>query len=218
MKREFRAWHLGVGLCVVLGCELGRSVDSGPGTGPEQTATLSSTDMLDGWVRDDGNSAASGSQVIVGDFFSGGVSRGYRGFYSFDLSSIPPGSTITSAALRLYQMSSLGTPYVDLGNVVVDHVVHGDAIDPTDYDTSPLTGNIGVLSSNTSSGYKTLDVANQVRADLTAVRTRAQFRLRFSGADKDSDGTADNVTFTDAEWLSADKPQLVVIYRAPVTP
>jgi len=221
MKRELTAWPAVLGLCALVACELGEGDGNGggPGLGPEQTVTVGSTATLDGWVRDNGDAGPTGSQVIAGDLLTSGVYRGYRGFYSFDITSIPTGSSVTSANLRLYQLSFNGAPYVELGNVIVESVDYGASLDPPDYGAAPLAPAIGTLSNNTATEYKTLIVTGAVQADVAAARTGAQFRLRFSNTDNNNDGSADNVTFTDVEWpVAANRPELVVKYRPPATP
>lgn len=217
MDRKWIGLLAAVGLCASLGCELeDGGGGNGGGTGPELTATLLSTATLDGWIRDDGNAQTTGSQVIVGDLVVGGVTRAYRGFYSFDLSAIPSGSTVTSATLRLYQFNFTGNPYGELGNVVADHVDYGITLGGLeDYDVTPLAGNVGTVSTNTNVEYKTLGVTARVQTDVTAGRLTSQYRLRFSNADLSNDASPDFVQFSDAEYFTADVPQLVVKYREP---
>ncbi|HXF95582.1 MAG TPA: DNRLRE domain-containing protein [Gemmatimonadales bacterium] len=219
MRRGYARLLAGVGVCVALACELGEDESGGgPGLGPEQTVTLSSTDTLDGWVRDDGNGSSSGTQLIVGDLVVSGADRGYRGFYSFDLSAIPAGATITSATLRAYQFNLTGNPYGELGSVIVDHVDYGATLGTLeDYGGGTLAANIGTLSTNATFEYKALAVTARVQGDLTAGRPRAQFRLRFSNGDDSNDNSPDFVQFCDAEcFVPANVPQLVVKYREPV--
>ncbi|MGH7701129.1 MAG: hypothetical protein ACREMJ_11510 [Gemmatimonadales bacterium] len=216
MHRKWIGSLTAVALCASLGCELEDGGGGNGGGGPELTVTLPSDSLLDGWIRDEGNFQRTGSQVIVGDVVVGGVSRGHRGFYSFDISVIPSGSTVTSATLRLYQFNFAGSPYAELGNVVVDHLDYGATIGGLeDYSATAFVSGMGPLSTNTTVEYKTLGVTARVQADVAAGRTRSQYRLRFSNADFSNDGSADFVQFSDAEFFTADVPQLVVKYREP---
>lgn len=208
MQRELAGFAATIGLCALLACEL----NSGGG-GPEITVNLLSTAALDGYVRSDGTSVPTGSSPITGDLDAGAPGMGYRQFYSFDLSSLPAGSSVTSATLRLYQASVAGSPYVDLGNVIVDHVDYGAALAGAAYNAVALASNVGVLSSDATIAYKTLVVTARVQADVAAARTRAQFRVRFSNVDSNNDAGSDFALFTDAEFLGASVPMLVVKYR-----
>jgi hypothetical protein len=202
-------------LCGATSCELtddGSDNGTGPGGGgPDVTVDLPSTASLDGWVRSDGNLAATGNP-ITGDIDAAAPGLGYRQFYSFDLSGLPSGATIVGATLSLYQAGSTGAPYAELGNVVVEHVDYGDMLDPTDYATTPLGGTAATLSTNATVGYKTVDVTARVAADVAAARSRSQFRLRFSTLDSNNDGGSDFAQFNDAE-AAANRPVLSVTYR-----
>jgi hypothetical protein len=223
MKGQGAAWVAVIGLCALPACELGDAEQNGGGGfGSEQTVTLAGTDTLDGWVRSpDGNSASlGGTWVIVGDIFSGGVTYTYRGFYSFDISAIPAGSSVASATLRLHQISVIGSPYSELGNVVVDHVDYGAALSGLeDFSVPALASGVGTLSTDATLGLRTLSVTARVQADVTAGRARSQFRLRFSPTEASDDGNSDFAQFADAGYvIAAEVPQLEVRYRAPVTP
>lgn len=213
--RAFVTLALVASLGVLPACELGDGGGTtGPGTGgggEDMTVNLQSTGALDGWVRSDGNLATTGLP-ITGDIDGVAAGLGYRQFFSFDLSSLPAGSTVTAATLRVYQLSTTGTPYVDLGNVIVDHVDYGASLEPAAYAAAALTSNVGTISSDEILAFKSLAVTNQVQADLTAARVRAQFRLRFSNADSNNDGNSDFAEFTTAEAPS-NQPVLVVTYH-----
>lgn len=215
MQRELTGFAVTIGVCALCACELdgGGGPGNGPGTGPEMTVNLMSTAALDGWVRSDGNSGATGGPAITGDLDAGAPTLGYRQFYSFDLTPVPAGSVITSATLQLYQAAIGGTPYNDLGNVTVDHVDYGATLGAAAYGVPALASNVGVLSSDVTIAYKTLVVTARVAADVAAARTRAQFRLRFSILDSNNDAGSDFAQFTDAEFLGTSIPVLVVKYR-----
>ena len=209
----------GVGLVAVLGplalgaCELGDPVNGGPGTGADTTVNILSTPTLDGYAGSNGASGTALAQGLTGDLLSL-ASVGFRQFYSFDISAIPSGSTIVSATVRLHQGGTAGSPYGLLGNVLLDHVDYGAVLEAADY-AVPALSTPGTLSTNTTLEYKQLAVTAQVQADITASRTRSQFRLRFSTADFSNNGLSDHVEFTDAE-APGNNPVLIVRYRAPV--
>lgn len=177
---------------------------------------IGSTAGLDGSARDDGTAYANGGGPIVGDFEDFGLNRREREFYSFDLVPLPPAVTVSSAVLRLFQAVVAGSPYVALGDVIVDHLDYQDFLDGTDFLLAPLQANIGRLSVDAAIEYKTLDVTAAVRDDLAAGRPHSQFRLRFSNFDGNSNGISDYAAFGDAELsccITDSPPELVLIYR-----
>ena len=190
------------------------------GTDPSSTVVLklNSTDSLDGWAQSNAAVFVHGGGPLVGDFPTAQPGVGYREFYSFDLGTIPANAIITSATLRLYQQQVDGTPYTSLGNVVVDHVSFGAVLQATEYLAAPLASAIGVISSDTSRGYKDLNVLSRVTADIAAARSRSQFRIRFSNQDTNGDGVNDFALFTDAEMSccnpgTTQPPHLVIAYH-----
>lgn len=212
--RIFVRLALAAALCGTAACELedgGANSGTGP-TGQDVTVDIPSTAALDGWVRSTGDFAITGSP-ITGDLDAAVPGIGYRQFYSFDLSALPAGATIVSATLRLYQSTTVGSPYAKLGNVVVEHVDYGDALGPAGYSAVPLEGGAPpVISSDASVGPKTTGVATAVTNDLTAGRIHAQFRLRFSNTDANNDGVSDFAQFNDAE-APLNRPILSVTYH-----
>ena len=162
---------------------------------------IGSTASLDGYARSDTTASATGSPAIGDKDMSYSFGIGWRQLYSFDIASIPGSYTITSAMLHLYQCNVVGFPYVSLGNVIVDHVSYGSVFGAGIYDSATVAANIGTISTTTSLGYRSLDVMASVQNDLTALplRTRSQYRLRFSLQDTNFDGNDDFVQFTDTE-------------------
>lgn len=177
------------------------------------TVTLNSTRGLDGYVTSTG-SAVTWSQAMVGD---NSANIAVRGFLSFDISSIPPSANIISATLRAYQEGVNGTPYADLGNVIVDHLDYGTTLDGTDYDLAALQSNVGSLSNNAAIEYKTLDVTARVKADINDGRARSQYRLLLP-TPTDSDNFEDAVFFTSANCCTSNLPELVITYQVPTAP
>jgi DNA-binding beta-propeller fold protein YncE len=164
---------------------------------------IGSTSTLDGFITFDGTTytaQANGGGPRTGDdetFLAGSRARQ---FFSFNLSNLPASITIVQATLRLYQASQVGTPYNDLGVVVVDHVNYGATLDssPGGYD-SGLILSLGNLSTGSAIGYKTLDVTARVVDDVSNARGHSQYRLRFSPNEINTDFASDYVQFTDAE-------------------
>ena len=173
-----------------------------------RTRVLSGTQ--DGTLTSYGGSI--GADISVGDLGGTGVARG---FVSFPLSSIPPGSIIGSALLRMYQHTVNFTPYTDLGTVVVDHMEYGPHLTFEVYDLPSLQDNIGILSCGADIGWKEMDVTASVEEDLDAGRSLSHFRLRFSPTEDDMDGNSDKANFDASGTFSAsgNVAQLIIIYR-----
>jgi len=165
-------------------------------------------------VNVDGNISITGLvttdlNLVVGDSLGEG---GMRNVVGFDISSIPSGSTIVSATLRMYQYSITGTPY-SLGTIAVDHVNFSTSIDSGDYSGGTISSSIGTISNNTTVEYKTLAVTAHVQADLTAGRTSSQYRLGFTTTV--GPGSDNMALFESAEnyGSTGNRPELVVTYR-----
>jgi hypothetical protein len=177
---------------------------------------VGSSAALDGEVGSDLTATSAGGAPRTGDVESFPTSTAYRQFYSFDFAKIPAGTSVTAATLRLYQASVSGSPYDGtLGNLVVDHVNYGASLDGTDYAVGALLSNVSTLSSDSSVGYKTLEVTNRVQNDLDNGRVRSQYRMRFSLLDANLNFSDDYAQFTDAEdsCCSVNKPpQLLIIF------
>jgi hypothetical protein len=207
-----------VALCSIAG--VGMTVGCGDdNTASNLTAdslTIVSTAALDGFVISDSTGSAGGGGPLVGDFDAVAPGKTYRTLYSFDITAFPAGAVLDSARLRLFLAAHTTTPFTELGNVIVDHVDYGATFEGSDYYAGALQSNIGVIATDTIRGYKSLGVSSSVQADLTAARTRTQFRLRFSTTDGNNDGTNDYVQFGDAELscCAVDSvPQLKVYFR-----
>jgi hypothetical protein len=177
------------------------------------------TAELDGVVWNDGSFDTSGETLplLVGDH--DGVSNGLaaRQFYSFDMSGIPAGSTIFSAAAMCTQVDRVGTPYDTHGPVVVELVDYGLSLDGSDYDTPALAEASGHVLLGPD-GDLGADVTGAVVANLAASMTRVQVRVRFRDLDSDSDGQSDHVVCADAELSpsgSIHPPTLTIHYRPP---
>jgi len=130
--------------------------------------------------------------VCVGDSSSG--NSAYRGFVTFNLSTLPAGVTdATAASLRLLVTSEVGGPFSTLGNLGAERVSFG-SIDLAAFGAAPL-GALAPLSDQ--NGSLSADVLAAVRADLPG-HARSQFRVRFATG-SDLDGTADLIA---SEWTT----------------
>lgn len=175
-----------------------------------QSITLSALATLDGFQSSNGGGntaieirAGRNSNLIT------------RGFVSFDISSIPGGKTIDLATLRLYQTSITGNPYGVGSSLKVDHLDYGSTFENADYSASSLSASFGTLTSNASIEWKDLDVTDRLKTDISAGRTRSQYRLHFAIETIGGDVTGDFANFESADNStgSGKTPQLVVKYH-----
>ena len=133
-------------------------------------------------------------------------------FYAFDIMDIPPDATLISVQLVTTQIRVTGTPYAELGGVVLaDHIEANGVFDQTTFDAEPLDEAFGTLSEDATLGQRTLDVTDQVAADRAAGRTSSEFRFRFP-IGTNGDGAEDRAAFADMSGTSARVPMLVVTH------
>lgn len=162
------------------------------------TITTSSADTTTD-LRDP--TANSGSSIFIEA--QGGPGYGMYGWIKFDLSQIPPGSTLISAQLRLYDTEGQGGTQT----VYVTRV-------KSDWNESALTWNTNaamasdptdsVVDNPSNTGYKTFNVTSDVRAFMAGTPN-------YGWAVTISDGW---VTFASREGAPNMLPQLVVEYEA----
>ena len=202
-------------VALLLGLLLPGCGGSGGGTPAPVTLTLTSTPALDGIVFADGT-VTYASNITAGDYANAlGPAGGLRGFVSFDLGSIPPGATVLSATVTLVQRLTNSSPYATLGTILADHVVYGGVLEAGAYArTFPTGQGFGTLSADATLGPKSLDVTTLVQQDLTGLRGRSQYRLRFT-VEEDGDMDSDQAAFWSAETATvpSDRPTLVVTYQ-----
>jgi hypothetical protein len=195
-------------------------VGCGSASAPRQEApillVIESDGSRDGFIRTDGLVKVSGNGPAVGDLDDARVGLALRMFYSFPLHEIPDGAEITSVTLLVFQEGTLGQPFASLGELLVDHVNPGNALDPADYDGNSLSTDVGSLSRDFQQRYTNLDVGTSVSRDLVEGRARSWFRLRFP-RDSNRDGNDDLLMLNDGENSrgSHNRPKLEVIYLRP---
>ncbi|MDJ0522016.1 MAG: hypothetical protein QNJ90_08060 [Planctomycetota bacterium] len=177
---------------------------------------IESDGARDGFIRSDGFVRVVGSGPGVGDLDDARPGLSLRMFYSFPLFEIPPDAVISSITLRVYQVATVGQPYADLGDLLVDHVDPGNALGPDDYEENTLTQNVGTLARQFTPRIASLSVDACVLRDLDEGRTRSWFRLRFS-RDTNLDDRDDVLIVNDGEnsLRAGNVPVLEVIYVRP---
>jgi len=174
-----------------------------------KTKILSSVDSLDGF-RSSSGGGASNLEIRVGRD-SSSVSRGFVGF---EISEIPSSAEIQSAVLKIYQVKTSGKPYKSGGNLKLDHLTFGDALDKTDYALPALTTNFAVISESEKAGWKEADITDKLKNDLANARSVSQYRIHFENELTDKDADGDFVYFESEEntLKTGNTPQLVVKY------
>lgn len=174
---------------------------------PTITKIILATPELDGYIESDGTSNSQ-KDIQVGR----NVDSVSRGLVSFDLTALPTGITIKAAQLRLYEKSTIGTPYTSIGEIRIDHLTYGDSIDNEDYSRPALIGNFASLSSSKRQGWKEVDVTDLVRDDIANVRSTSQYRVHFSLETSGGTNVGDYAVFEAADRKNNDQPQLVIEY------
>ena len=160
--------------------------------------------------------AANGEELIIpnqGGNFEGHTPRGFAGmgtglfagdnlnprfpegdgvqaFLTFDITTLK-GAEFDSVILSSDAAHVRGTPFEDLGNLIVDSVVY-DSFSSALWNT-PSRAGVCTLATEASDAVS-CDVTDAVRAALEDDARRVQFRLRFETAG-DSDGVPDMVLF-----------------------
>ncbi len=136
----------------------------------------------------------------------------YRSFLLFSLATIPGGAEIESATLTVGMIRPLGTPFADLGDLLVERVDTGGAIDDSDYASAgQFAGRFGL-----GAGDHDIDVTEALQAALpeAAVDFRVGFQSQTDG-DRDTDiafmnDAADTAAKVD---LDLSVPTLTIVYR-----
>jgi hypothetical protein len=186
------------------------------------TTAFNSTSAYDGWVLESGENTNAGgtldrsaTTISVGD---DARKRQYRGFLSFNTSSLPDNAVIVSAQVKVKRQGIVGVdPFITHGPLLVDirsgSYSNNIALQKSDFSDSATAGSVrDQVVAVTSSWY-----AAQLReANLPFVSKTGstQFRLLFS-RDDDDDRNADAIKFFSGNSISTNVPQLIVTYYVP---
>jgi len=132
-----------------------------------------------------------------------------RGLMEFDLGALAAskGSPLASATLRIYQSQS-GSAYVQLQNLLVEHIRVSNLLDVTAFDAPALET---THNDTPAEGYIEVDVSQALKTDLALGRPLAQFRLRFSKP-TNNDDRSDLALFGTADGYA---PQLILRFSQP---
>ncbi|MEM7160584.1 MAG: Ig-like domain-containing protein [Myxococcota bacterium] len=153
-------------------------------------ASLERVASLSGRIRDDGT--VSTEFLSMGDDFDNGWSRG---LLTFELDDLPSDVLEWNSAMLSAEQTSITCsgfspdPYPDLGDLVAFDVTF-NVLNVAATENAGLE--IGVFSDSPALEVKSMDVSDEVEADVRAQRT--QFLLRFD-IDTDNDENRDCVAF-----------------------
>jgi len=161
----------------------------------------------------DGAAVTAGGILAVGDSVGDTVARG---FYRFDISTLPAGAVVQGATLRTGLGNVAGDPFLEFGSCVVDHIAMGPALDAADFGAAALSAVIGTIAANATFEQKTMDVTAAVQADVAAARTTSDYRLYSVGA-PDGEADSDYVHFANngTHLPAGVEPSLLVTYSVP---
>jgi len=140
--------------------------------------------------------------------------RIHRAVFSFDLTSLPDGATIDSATLYMHQYNVIGSPYAQMGDLVVDHVDLGAGLDVADFDGGTIVEAFATLSSSPAIATYTVEVKERVEVDLFNGRTVSSFRIYFV-TDESATVNQQLVSLADTQGGGPSNvdPMLLVDYR-----
>jgi hypothetical protein len=160
----------------------------GPTPTPEPT-TKELNPSSGGAVKSDGETIGPSN---VGDT---GLDLGMQAFLTFDLASIPDGSTVVEVKLDLTSGDVLGDPFGDLGCLRVYNDNYGN-LDGSDYTPPPVTGALWRFCSEAELGQTNEQIGNQFAIDGVQAGLAGntfQLRLQFNQTETDSDGNDDTL-------------------------
>ncbi|NIT56855.1 MAG: T9SS type A sorting domain-containing protein [Aliifodinibius sp.] len=204
----------------------------------QTTDTLWSVPQLDGTICYRPGSGIYNMSTSSAGFFPGdgfdvilGEEVFCRDYLSFDLRQLskPDTSAILNATIGIYQHDAIGNdlpntypiwnvPGGDTVFCILDHIDYGGSLDLGDWtagdpgDPQTLQTNIGTISDDTTTGYKTMDITNYLKEDIALGRMYNQYRMRFP-VNTDWDHLVDGLQFTSGNSILDDKPYLIVQYN-----
>ena len=214
-------------------------------TQTQSLLTVYSTPSLDGDITDNPPVNGLGDTVdsISPNFWVGDRSTNgsWRGFVSFPITGLPANAVIDDVQMDF----SLDLSYGDglsgqdqvphgLGSCKVDHVDFGASLDASDYQTTPLTSNIGilVLQEEFLQGYYDFAEPNTwrwrgidtlglyIQNDYNAGRPRSQFRIKWDNA-TDNDSKHDYLAILSNDFATDSprySPRLRIVYHIETPP
>ena len=168
-------------------------------------------DLTGSWRSNDtygaGECAKNQINMCVGDTRVNNASEQYKGFITFDLSSLPSTmASVSEARLNLQITGTSGNPFGGLGGLFLEHADF-DVIGSDAFNAEPLS-DLGRIATSANTGTMlSVNVLPAVEADANN-RITTQYRLRFQ-AETDNDIQSDAILST---W---DTQSLNVSYLVP---
>jgi hypothetical protein len=151
----------------------------------------------------DGTCARVANAICVGD--SGFIANAeYRGFATFDSSSLPASFEVLAAELRVDITATVGNPLAELGDLLIEQVRFA-VIGPDPFANTEAVTVSHLLPVSGAASTLSAGVEAAMRAPGDG---RTQFRLRFA-AGTDQDGVSDHIV------ASPDTLELQVDYLTP---
>lgn len=183
--------------------------------GGPRTTTLISEPALDGYRSNDGRGSHKQDIFAGNSEIKAGEEVVWRGFISFDLSSIPADATIDNVELRFFQVRVGGIPYTTMGNLVLEHVYYGDQLDERAFDT-PVMHSAVLAQQTANRAWYILNsplFGEWLETDLRAGRSHFQLRLRWQ-VETDGDGKEDYASIESSDNFhgTGNLPTLIVNY------
>jgi hypothetical protein len=150
------------------------------------TANLTAIEAESGYVRSD---ASVSSPRNVGDTSTNLTSQAFQ---SFNISSIPAGSTITSVTFNFSGFDTLGNPFADLGCVYMYQQDYG-ALDAGDFVAGSPAGALIRICNAGGLGTAVADDDFVDSLQSKVGTSRFQVRFQFTDTAVSADGEADMV-------------------------
>ena len=188
------------------------------------TNTFVSIAAEDGWVLESTETSNVGGSISATSSTGGALrfgddvsNRQYKAVVSFDTSTLPAGSTVLSATLRLNRSGLTGV-ITNLGATQVD-IKGGSgfngstALEKQDFEAAADATNVATMSFPASNGiYSTGDLNAAGLANINKTG-RTQMRVYYV-IDDNNNATEDRLNFYSGDNATAtNRPELVVIYQ-----
>ena len=153
-----------------------------------------------------------GTGLFAGDNLNSRFPEG-DGVQTFLTFPLPEASSVTNATLRSGLLQTRGTPFDDLGALIVERVEYTE-FGPHLFDLPPS----GDPSACTVTGgtVVTCDVTGAVQAAIDDAATTAQFRLRFEQV-ADNDGQADLAMFYRSDSNTNEQGLFTLVVNVPLS-
>jgi hypothetical protein len=186
------------------------------------TTGFKSTPAYDGWVLESGENTNAGGTLdrnattfSVGD---DGRNRQYRGFLSFNTSSLPDNAVIVSVQAKVKRQGIAGTvSFITHGPLLLEirsgSFSNNVTLQREDFADAATPGSVrDQFTALTYSWYAAQ--LSEANLPLVSKTGSTQLRLSFS-KDDNNDRNADAIKFFSGNSISASMPELIVVYYVP---